>query len=374
MHIALVAESMDRMRVGAIFSLNRYVTWLRERGIKITIVTTGTPGEGKIILDAFYPWYMKNAFKETDFVFASPDRTILTNVFSNADVVHVAFPFQLGKAAVSLARKMNKPLLASFHVQPENLLYAINAEKIILLRLIMYKMFIASYFNKADLVHCPSSFAADELAGNGCRRPMKVISNGIPTNIKPIRIPKPAEYKDYFIIFCHGRFAREKRQCDLIDAVAQSHYKDRIKLIISGMGPTESALREQAAKVCNDAVITYLSDEELVRHLQFSDIFVHSSLIDLESLSCLEAIGSGMVPLIAKAKASASTQFALDDRSIFPVGDIATLTKKIDYWFENREELQKMNAKYIEFSKQFSADKITDEVISVYEQLLRKRN
>lgn len=374
MHIGLIAESMDRLRVGAIFSLNRYVTWLRERGVKITIVTTGAPGEGKIILDAFYPWYMKNAFKETDFVFASPDRTVLTDVFKKVDVVHVAFPFQLGKAAVSLARKMNKPLLASFHVQPENLLYAINAEKIRPLRWLMYKMFIASYFNKADLIHCPSRFAADELTRNGCRRPMKVISNGIPTDIKPVRIRKPAEFKDFFLVFCHGRFAREKRQCDLIDAVARSKYKDRIRLIISGKGPTEPLLREQVARVCKDAVITYLSDEELVRHLQFSDIFVHSSLIDLESLSCLEAIGSGMVPLIAKAKASASTQFALDDRSIFPVGDIAVLTEKINYWFENRDELQRMNKKYLEFSKRFSADKITDEVISIYEHLLQNKN
>lgn len=371
MHVALVAESMDMKRVGAIISLNRYVSWLRQEGIKITIISTGEPAPDMVVVKPFYPFYMRNALKDTDFVFADPDPEILENTFKTVDIVHVCFPFQLGKAAVKIARKMKKPLLVSVHVQPENLLFAVKAEKIKPLVWLVYKMFITSVFNKADIIHCPSQFAANELRRRGCKRPMQVISNGIPKYIKAESLPKPKDLSDRFVIFCHGRFAREKRQCDLIDAVARSKYKNKIKLIISGKGPTGEALRIQAANLLDDAEITYLPDEELIRTLKFADLFVHSSLIDLESLSCLEAIGSGMVPLIAKAKASASSQFALDERSLFPVGDISALTQKIDFWIEHQDDLVKMKKKYVEFSKQYSAEETTKAVINLYNNLLK---
>lgn len=370
MHVALVAESMDRLRVGAIISLNRYINWLKAKGIKITIISTGQPAENKVVVKSFYPFYLKNALKDTDFTFADPDPKILEDAFKKVDIVHIGFPFQLGKAAAKVAKKMGKPLLISFHVQPENLLFAAKCEKIQLLVWLVYKIFISTVFNKADIIHCPSEFSAKELQRRNCKRPMKVISNGIPPHIKPERLPKPEELKHRFIIFCHGRLAREKRQCDLIDAVARSKYKNKIKLIISGRGPTEQSLREQATRLLEDAVIEYLSDEDLINALKYADLFVHSSLIDLESLSCLEAIGSGMVPLIAASPASASKQFALDERSLFPVRDIRALTEKIDYWIEHPDELKTARGKYSEFSKQFSAEATTNSLIDLYEKLM----
>ena len=130
MHIALVAESLDRKRVGAIIAINRYISWLRQEGIKITTISTGEPATEKVVVKSFYPFYMKNAMKDTDFVFADPDPKVLEKTFSMVDIVHIAFPFRLGKAAAKIANKMRKPLLVSFHVQPENLLFALNAEKI----------------------------------------------------------------------------------------------------------------------------------------------------------------------------------------------------------------------------------------------------
>ena len=139
---------------------------------------------------------------------------------------------------------------------------------------------------------------------------------------------------------------------------------------ISGKGPTAQALKSQASRLLDDAEITYVTDDELMKILNYADLFVHCSIIDLESLSCLEAIGSGMVPLIAKAEKSASSQFALDERSHFPAEDVSALTQKIDFWIEHPDELEKMKSKYIKFSKQYSAEAITSAVINVYDKLL----
>ena len=46
-------------------------------------------------------------------------------------------------------------------------------------------------------------------------------------------------------------------------------------------------------------------------------------------MSCMEAFAGGLVPAIANSPKSATPQFALDERSLFPAGDSAALAEKI---------------------------------------------
>ena len=60
-----------------------------------------------------------------------------------------------------------------------------------------------------------------------------------------------------------------------------------------------------------------------------------------------------MVPVIADSKKSATRKFALDDRCKYQSKNIDDLTKHIEYWYEHREEMDEMRAKYSDFIKQF---------------------
>ena len=57
---------------------------------------------------------------------ARPDHAVLARTFSQVDIVHLQFPFWLSFAALAEARRANKPVVASFHVQPENALLNIG--------------------------------------------------------------------------------------------------------------------------------------------------------------------------------------------------------------------------------------------------------
>ena len=87
------------------------------------------------------------------------------------------------------------------------------------------------------------------------------------------------------------------------------------------------------------------------------DLYVHTSIIEIEAISCLEAIACGMIPVIADSRKSATKKFALDERCLYKSRNVQDLADHIDYWFEHKEEKASLRAKYAEFIKQFDFEK-----------------
>ena len=71
-----------------------------------------------------------------------------------------------------------------------------------------------------------------------------------------------------------------------------------------------------------------------------ADLYVHTSDAEIEAMSCMEAFACGLVPVIADSPRSATPQFALDERSLFPAGDTDALAERIDWWIEHPAERQ----------------------------------
>ncbi len=69
--------------------------------------------------------------------------------------------------------------------------------------------------------------------------------------------------------------------------------------------------------------------------MAMSDLYVHAADVEIEAIACLEAVASGLVPVIADSPLSATSQFALDHRSLFEAGNVAILAERIDWWYEH---------------------------------------
>ena len=74
-------------------------------------------------------------------------------------------------------------------------------------------------------------------------------------------------------------------------------------------------------------------------------------------MSCMEAFACGLVPVIADSPRSATPQFALDGRSLFPAGDSSALAEKIDWWMEHPEERREMGLRYGEHARQYALER-----------------
>jgi glycosyltransferase involved in cell wall biosynthesis len=235
----------------------------------------------------------------------------------------------------------------------------------------VWKAFNFILFNRATILQCPSPFAAKLFKKNGVKRPIKVVSNGIPTEYAAKEHGRPDFFGDYFVILNIGRHAPEKRQKLLIEALKFTKHADRILLMLCGKGECTEALIKAGADLPVKPFIRYITNEEKLQFLNTADLYVLGSLVELESLSCLEAIGCGLPCLIGNSPYSAATQFALDDRFIFKYDNAAALAEKIDYWFENREELKNLHLQVLAMAEKYRFETCLDQMEQLYEEALR---
>ncbi len=364
MKIVIVIDAFNEGN-GAGVATKRLVHELRQRGHKISIV-------GAVHEDPSDPdFYQVRGFvlpgteasqENMKFLFGRNDMNVFEMAMKNADIVQIQFPFLMAKGAVKTANKLGIPVAGTFHVQPQNIIAAMGKNSKLLERLIwfLFKYFL---FNRVKAVVCPSPFAANLLRSKGVKAKLTSISNGIPIEYVPGDYERPAWFGDKFVLLNIGRHANEKRQQLLIEGVKRSKYAANIQLILAGRGERTEELNTKGKDLPVVPFTEYISFEDKLKFLNTADLFVLPSIIELESLSCLEAIGCGLPCLISDSRYSAASMFALDERFVFKSDDAAQLASKIDYWYENRDELRSnaMKEKVLSQAKAYRFDKAVDD-------------
>ncbi len=356
MKILIVIDQYDNLSNGTTISAKRFVDGLRKDGNEVQILSTGKDEKDKFGLKTYwFPKVIDKYFKANEMVFAKPDEEVMREVFKNQDVIHFYMPFVLARKGVKIAEEMHIPHTTAFHVQPENITYAVGLGTNQLINDKIYTYF-RTYYNKFRHIHCPSKFIANQLENHGYTAKLHVISNGVDEDFKFDRKEKPEELKDKFIITMVGRYSPEKRQDVLIDAIKKSKYSDKIQLILGGKGQCYEKYKEQSKDLKNPPIMQFFEKNDLANVLSYTDLYVHSADAEIEAISCLEAIACGNVPIISNSNESATVQFALNDKSLFEHGNSEDLAKKIDYFIENPEYLIQMRKEYAEFANKFRID------------------
>ncbi len=371
MNIVFVIDSYNDGNGGCI-ATKRLVGELRKRGHKINIVTAihEDPSDPDFYqVPGFVLPGTEASLENMKFLFGRNDKKVYKQAMKDADLVQVQFPFLMAKGAVKVAKLLRKPVVGAFHVQPQNIMAAM-AKTSKLLEWIIWSSFKYFLFNRVDIITCPSVFAADLLKLHGVEADMFPISNGIPVEYKPGEYERPDEFGDKLVLLNIGRHAYEKRQMLLIEGVKRSRYADKILLILAGKGERTEEIKNKAKELPVEPFIEYISMEDKLRYLNTADLFLHGSIVELESLSCLEAIGCGLPCLVSDSNYSAAPQFALDERFLFTSDDPDNLAEKLDYWYEHRDELRSpaMKKKVLTEATQYRFDKAVDD----YEAFISK--
>lgn len=353
MKILIVIDQYDNLSNGTTISAKRFVDGLRKDGNEVQILSTGKDEEDKFSLKTYkFPKIIDKYFKANEMVFARPDEEVMRNVFKDQDVIHFYMPFRLAKKGVKIAEEMHIPYTTAFHVQPENITYAVGLGTNHIVNDKIYTYF-RSYYNKFRHIHCPSNFIASRLKEHGYTAKLHVISNGVGEEFKYDRKEKPEGLKDKIVITMVGRYSPEKRQDVLIDAIKKSKYESKIQLVLAGKGQCYEEYKNKTQELTNKAILKFYPKNELVNLLSYTDIYVHSADAEIEAISCLEAIACGNVPIVSNSNESATVQFAMDEDSLFEHGNSDDLARKIDYFLDNSKILEEKRKAYSEFANKF---------------------
>jgi glycosyltransferase involved in cell wall biosynthesis len=369
MKIAIVVDNFNNGNGGAVSTM-RLAEGLEKRGHEITVVAAkSVPRDRLFLVKGFCPPGMEESLKSMDFLFGIPQKEVLRQAFTGVDLVQVQFSFYLGYGAAKVARKMNKPVIGAFHVQPQNVLGAEGIESKFL-EIVLFNIFNFFLLNRAPIIQCPSQFAADLLKKNGVRRILRVVSNGIPADYAPVAQERPTWFGEKLVLMNVGRHALEKRQSLIIEGVKRSKYADKIQLLLCGRGEMSETLKKIGAALPVKPFIQYVSHEDKLKYLNTADMYVLPSIVELESLSCLEAIGCGLPSLICDSRHSAAAQFALDQRFIFKTDDADNLAEKINYWYEHRAELKALRAQVLAMAENYRFEKCLDKMEALYAEAI----
>lgn len=363
--IALVLDTWDYPFNGLVVSNKRFIEKLENNGFEFVIFALGEDKTKRLKRVTFknLPLYgVNHILEKMRSPFAMPDKAKIREALKHCDLVSVQYPFFLGGAVITVAKEMGIPVVCSFHVQPENVLRNIHVKSNWLVAS-MYRGFNHFFYNRADVVVAPSPFAASLLQAHKVKRPVKVISNGVPD--KFLRIgEKPKQQKPRLQVLTVGRLAKEKHQSLIIQAIKQSKYKDQIDLHLVGTGPQLKNLKKQASQAGVNITIGNVSDSELESLYESADLFVHASEAELEGMSVLEAMASAIAVVVANAQGSAAKDLVVDADSLFEFPNVLDLRDKMDRFLGDaslREKAQKANYQQaLNYSHQRSSERFQE--------------
>ena len=374
MKIVLVIDQFDDANNGTTISARRFATALKEHGNEVRVIATGKPTDYKYAVRQmkFLP-IVEHLITSQGMRLAIPNKHVFEKAAAWADVVHFMMPSPLAIMGLRHVERLGIPHTAAFHCQPENITFTLHLGNSKRVNDFVYVKFRDTFFNRFTHIHCPSNMIAGQLRDHGYTAQLHVISTGISPQYTYGRSPQEDWMRGKFNVLMVGRYAGEKRQDVLIDACAQCRHKDAVQVILAGKGPLEKKYRRLAEKLSNPIVMEFYEPGRLLEILHMADLYVHTSDAEIEAMSCMEAFACGLVPVIADSPRSATPQFALDGRSLFPAGDATALAEKIDWWFEHPQEREEMGKRYGEHAKRYALDRSIQQTEEMFQMAIREQ-
>lgn len=352
MKITVVCDVLGEENNGTTIAAMNLIRYLSSRGHEVRVLCADADKRGRagcyvVPNRSFGPLDVYLA--SNGVTLAKPDREIVREAIAGADIVHVMLPFSLGLCAAKEARAAGIPLSAGCHLLAENFSTHIFMKKSRLVNHLAYLHFSRLY-KKCDAVHYVTQYIRDLYEGMYGKTNGYVISNGVNEVFFPEEEAREDDGK--INILYTGRYSKEKSHKTLIRAVKHSAYRDRIRLIFAGDGPMKKKLERMAKDLPVPPVFRFFTREEMVHVNRRADLYVHAAEYEAEGIGCLEALASGVVPVICNSKKSATRFYALDEKSLFRPGDARDLAEKIDRWLDHSEERAVYSRKYAQMARE----------------------
>ena len=386
MNVLFVINNLYLKGNGLCASARRTIGKLREAGLTVEAISGPNPDpqgpQPKFLLKDLNIPVIEWFCKKQGYQFADTERDIIKQAVQWADVVHIEEPFDLQNAVATEAIRQGKAVTGTYHLHPENLFASAGLEKSHFFNDSTMRIWKETVFDKCQILQCPTQNVKDRLNRWHYKSELRVISNGLvleelfhPDENTPRKRISDAKYQ----IISIGRLSAEKDYITLLKAMRYSKHAKEIQLILAGRGPKEKQLFDYSCKLIHKRVLKYaprygfFALEELQQLATGSDLFIHCASIEVEGLSCMEAIQTGLVPVIASGKLTATSQFALSQRSIYPAKNPRALAQRIDYWLENEEARKAEAERYKGLGEEYDINKSIRALIQMFEDAIARR-
>ena len=199
------------------------------------------------------------------------------------------------------------------------------------------------YYKKVSYAHCSSYFLFELLRKKGYHNKFHVFPNIINEEFIMNENFK-INHSQSFNIISVGPLEKCQNQKEIIKAISLSRYVSFIYLTIIGTGPMQDFLMKYAKKLkVNLKIISKPQTNTQLREILYqNDLFIQSSTVDFDGEFCLGAMSCGIPCLLARSKKSITMDFCVDEQTSYQVFDLQTIKKRIEHFYENRNDLERI--------------------------------
>ncbi|EOP49746.1 glycosyltransferase [Bacillus cereus VDM053] len=288
------------------------------------------------------------------------------------DIIHIATPFNMGLCGLYYAKKLNIPVVGSYHTDFDAYLRYYKIEFLSNM-LWNYLKWFHSHMQKNFV---PSPETLHQLKKKGFQQ-LYIWGRGVDCTLFHPTYNKDLFRKKYnitakYILSYVGRLAPEK-DIDTLQTLIQTTNKERddIHWLIAGDGPLAKDLHENVPKT-NITFTGYLQDANLAEAYASSDLMVFPSATETFGNVVLESLACG-TPVIG-ANSGGVKNIIIDEKTGFlcePKNEDSFLSS-IYSLLNNEEKLKQMGVAASSYAKSQSWDEIFHSLFNQYEEVLHQ--
>ncbi len=222
------------------------------------------------------------------------------------DIIHSQSEFSTFHIARHIAKKLNIPIIHTYHTIYEDYTHYISPVKV--WGRAMAVRFTNLVLKKVDCVIAPTNKVENLLKSYGVQKDIKVIPTGIEIS-ENNSLDKTLSIKEKLgiidsekVLISIGRLGKEKNHKELLEYVQKLDRKD-IKLLIVGDGPYRESLEKTVVELGIEKQVIFtgmISHDMINDYYKLGDVFVSASNSETQGLTYFESLANGIPVLCRK--------------------------------------------------------------------------
>ncbi|HEY0087098.1 MAG TPA: glycosyltransferase family 1 protein [Allosphingosinicella sp.] len=375
LRIALFSGNYNYVRDGSNQALNRLVEYLLRQGAAVriyspTVAKPALPPMGEVV---HIPSVAIPGRREYKFALGIPPAVRRDILAFRPNIFHVASPDRLGHSAVSLARKVGVPVVASVHTRFETYM---RYYKLALMEPAV-EAILRRFYGRCDAIFAPSESMARLLRDQRMNADVGIWTRGVDTAVfNPCR--RDLEWRRGFgiadgmpVIGFVGRLVREKgldvfsETVDRLESSGVPH-----KVLVIGKGPAREWFEQ---RLPNAVFAGFQEGPDLGRAVASLDMLFNPSVTETFGNVTLEAMAAGL-PVVA-ALATGSRNLVTDGvtgRLVDP-GAVDGFAEILAEYCRDAEARRAAGRAGCEATRRFGWDEVNQALVDGYWRVIRQR-
>lgn len=286
------------------------------------------------------------------------------------DLIHLHSPDPIATAAAKYAREKGIPIIATHHTDFARYLPFYHLGW---LEPIVWWM-LRRVYRRVDLVTTPSQVMADDLVAHGIKNVQALpwgvnLENFSPRFRSDVWRKNITTGMEKIILFL-SRLVWEKDLMTLVKTyeLLENNHINAV-VVVAGEGPAKAELQKLMPKA---KFVGYLKGEALSTAYASADIFLFPSTTETFGNVTIEAMASGIVPVVANAGGSKSIVQDGKNGLLSAPKDAASFYQNVCLLIDDQEKYQRIQAAGLRYVQSFSWERVLDGLFGLYGKLCGK--